>query len=178
MTGFFRNGSCQSDQSDRGNHSVCAVMTNEFLNFTKAKGNDLSTPNLKYGFPGLKQGDKWCLCAARWLEAKKEGIPLQVTLKSTHIRALEVTNDFNYRWKYRVLKCSAKLFKKQFTLLRSNESLTKELKLVVTSGKNKGCELIGLDGDVKRKSDKAYKLSDLEKIINQMPMRKAEMKGT
>ena len=94
LTGFYRNGTCQSDERDKGNHSVCAIMTQEFLEYTKTQGNDLSTPNPRYGFPGLKPGDKWCLCAARFLEAKQAGIKLKVKIDATSIRAVEVTSNF------------------------------------------------------------------------------------
>lgn len=97
MTGFFRDGTCTSNSQDRGNHSVCAELTKEFLEYTKSQGNDLTTPNPRYGFPGLKPGDKWCLCAARWLEAKRAGVNTIVDLEATHVRAKEVVNikEFN-----------------------------------------------------------------------------------
>lgn len=69
MTGFYRDGVCRTSQEDTGTHTVCAVLTKEFLEYSKAQGNDLTTPAPQYGFPGLKPGDKWCLCALRWLEA-------------------------------------------------------------------------------------------------------------
>ena len=90
MTGYFRNGCCDTNDSDRGSHTVCAVMTADFLSFSKARGNDLSTPRPEYGFPGLKPGDRWCLCAARWMEAYEAGMAPKVRLVSTHRRALEV----------------------------------------------------------------------------------------
>lgn len=177
ITGWYRDGSCKSDPKDLGNHSVCAILTDDFLNFTKAQGNDLSTPNPRYGFPGLKPKDKWCLCAARWLEAKRAGIELEVDLEATSIRALEVTNEFNLQWKYRVIKCSSDLYAKQLNELVSNQELSKDLKLVALPDKNtKGCHLIGLDGGVKNKQDSIFNLQDLEKIINSMPMRKEELK--
>lgn len=176
MTGWYRDGSCKSDPRDVGNHSVCSILTQEFLDFTKSQGNDLSTPNPRYGFPGLKPKDKWCLCAARWLEAKKAGIELEVDLEATSIRALEVTNAFDFKWKYRVLKCSFDLYPNQLSELSSNQDLTKDLKLVaVPDRKMKGCQLIGLDGGVKKESDGFYKLKDLEAIINSMPMRQEEL---
>jgi uncharacterized protein (DUF2237 family) len=89
-TGWFRNGCCQTDASDVGSHTVCAVMTAEFLEFSQAKGNDLSTPRPEFGFPGLKPGDRWCLCAARWLEAFEAGCAPKVNLKATHRRALQI----------------------------------------------------------------------------------------
>ena len=90
LTGFFRNGCCDTSAADRGSHTVCAVMTAEFLAFSKAAGNDLSTPAPQYGFPGLKPGDRWCLCAARWEEARRAGRAPKVRLVATHRRALEI----------------------------------------------------------------------------------------
>ncbi len=86
LSGYYRTGKCESDSSDRGNHSVCAVLTKDFLEFTKSRGNDLSTPNIRYSFPGLNPGDRWCLCANRWEEAKKFGITLEVDLEATALR--------------------------------------------------------------------------------------------
>jgi len=90
MTGFFRNGCCDTSEADQGSHTVCVVMTAEFLTFSKARGNDLSTPRPEFGFPGLKPGDRWCLCAARFLEAYQAGKAPRVRLAATHRRALEV----------------------------------------------------------------------------------------
>ena len=90
MTGFFRNGCCDTSDADRGSHTVCVVMTAEFLEFSKARGNDLSTPRPEFGFAGLKPGDRWCLCAARFGEAYQAGRAPRVKLTSTHRRALEV----------------------------------------------------------------------------------------
>lgn len=90
VTGFFRNGCCDTSDADRGSHTVCAVMTEEFLAFSKAAGNDLSTPRPEFGFAGLKAGDQWCLCAARWVEAFEAGKAPKVRLSSTHARALDV----------------------------------------------------------------------------------------
>lgn len=90
MTGFFRNGACDTCAEDTGSHTVCAVMTDEFLAFSKYVGNDLSTPAPQYGFEGLKAGDRWCLCAARFLQAHDEGCAPKVNLRATHQRALEV----------------------------------------------------------------------------------------
>ena len=90
VTGFFRNGCCDTNEMDRGSHTICAVMTAEFLEFSKAAGNDLSTPRPEFGFAGLKPGDQWCLCAARWVEALEAGKAPKVRLNSTHRRALEV----------------------------------------------------------------------------------------
>lgn len=90
MTGFFRNGACDTCAADQGSHTVCAVMTDEFLAFSKYLGNDLSTPRPEFGFAGLKAGDNWCLCASRFLQAHEEGCAPQVSLLSTHVRALEI----------------------------------------------------------------------------------------
>lgn len=89
MTGFFRNGCCDTSKEDRGSHTVCVVMTAEFLAFSAAAGNDLSTPRPEFGFAGLKPGDQWCLCAARWREALQAGRAPKVRLSCTHRRALE-----------------------------------------------------------------------------------------
>jgi uncharacterized protein (DUF2237 family) len=89
LTGFFRNGCCDTSREDVGSHTVCAVMTAEFLAFSKARGNDLSTPVPEYGFPGLKPGDRWCLCAPRWQEAHAAGQAPRVALRATHEGALE-----------------------------------------------------------------------------------------
>ncbi|HUH85600.1 MAG TPA: DUF2237 domain-containing protein [Stellaceae bacterium] len=89
VTGFFRNGCCDTSREDIGSHTVCAVMTAEFLAFSKARGNDLSTPMPEYGFPGLKPGDRWCLCAPRWQEALAAGQAPRVALRATHEGALE-----------------------------------------------------------------------------------------
>lgn len=90
ITGFFRNGCCDTCDDDQGSHTVCAVMTDEFLAFSKAVGNDLSTPRPEYGFAGLKAGDQWCLCAGRFLQAYNAGKAPRVRLISTHRRALEI----------------------------------------------------------------------------------------
>ena len=89
MTGFYRNGSCDTGTEDTGVHVVCAQVTEEFLSFTKTRGNDLSTPFPMSGFPGLKPNDKWCLCASRWKEALDAGVAPPVILSATHISALE-----------------------------------------------------------------------------------------
>ena len=89
-TGWYRNGSCETDESDGGRHVVCAKMTDEFLSFSKAMGNDLSTPRPEYNFPGLKSGDCWCLCAARWQEANEACIAPRVKLESCEESALEI----------------------------------------------------------------------------------------
>lgn len=89
MTGFYRDGYCQTGPGDFGVHVVCAEMTAEFLSYTKAQGNDLSTPVPMYQFPGLKPGDCWCLCASRWKQALDDGIAPPVRLAATHAAALE-----------------------------------------------------------------------------------------
>ena len=89
LTGYFRNGYCQTDERDRGSHVVASVMSEEFLKFTKSVGNDLSTPNPIYNFPGLKLGDRWCLCALRWKEAYNMGSAPFVILEATHEKALD-----------------------------------------------------------------------------------------
>ena len=91
-TGFFRDGFCRVTDEDPASHSVCAIMTDEFLEFSRSRGNDLSTPLIQFGFPGLKAGDKWCLCAARWKEAFDAGKAPAVLLESTHHLALEVVS--------------------------------------------------------------------------------------
>lgn len=90
VTGFFRDGHCNTCEEDAGSHTVCAVMTDEFLAFSKYVGNDLSTPKPEYHFAGLKAGDQWCLCAARFLQAHDEGCAPRINMAATHIRALEI----------------------------------------------------------------------------------------
>ncbi|MEM1234331.1 MAG: DUF2237 domain-containing protein [Pseudomonadota bacterium] len=90
LTGFFRDGACNTCAADQGSHTVCAVMTEEFLAYSKYVGNDLSTPRPEYRFPGLKPGDQWCLCAGRFMQAHEEGCAPNVKLEATHKRALEV----------------------------------------------------------------------------------------
>ena len=90
VTGFFRNGCCDTGPMDRGLHTVCALMTDEFLALSKYLGNDLSTPRPEFGFAGLKAGDRWCLCAARFLQAHDEGAAPKVRLRATHIRTLDI----------------------------------------------------------------------------------------
>jgi uncharacterized protein len=89
VTGFFRNGCCDTAPQDLGSHTVCAVMTAEFLAFSRARGNDLSTPRPEFGFPGLKPGDRWCLCAPRWQEAFQAGHAPRVVLQATEQGALD-----------------------------------------------------------------------------------------
>lgn len=90
VTGFFRNGCCDTGPADHGQHTVCAVMTDEFLAMSKYLGNDLSTPRPEYGFAGLKAGDRWCLCAGRFLQAHEEGAAPKVNLAATHQAALQL----------------------------------------------------------------------------------------
>ena len=89
MTGFFRDGYCNTNQMDEGTHVVCAVMTDAFLEFTRSRGNDLSTPRPEYKFPGLKAGDCWCLCALRWKEAHQAGVAPAIKPEATHEKILE-----------------------------------------------------------------------------------------
>ena len=91
LTGFFRNGCCETGPEDTGLHTVCAVMTAEFLAYSASVGNDLSTPQPAYGFPGLKPGDRWCLCAPRWKEALDAGFAPLVVLEATHEETLAIT---------------------------------------------------------------------------------------
>ena len=90
ITGFYRDGFCHTGPDDIGRHVVCAVVTDEFLAFSAARGNDLSTPRPEFGFPGLSAGDRWCLCAARWAEAHDAGQAPRVALTATHESALEL----------------------------------------------------------------------------------------
>jgi uncharacterized protein len=90
MTGFFRDGACNTCPQDTGSHTVCAVMTAEFLAYSKYVGNDLSTPRPEFAFAGLKPGDRWCLCASRFLQAADEGVAPRVHVAATHRRALEI----------------------------------------------------------------------------------------
>ncbi|MEI2582871.1 DUF2237 family protein [Scytonema sp. PRP1] len=92
ITGYYRDGFCNTGGMDYGMHVVCSQMTAEFLEFTKSRGNDLSTPMPEHQFPGLKEGDRWCLCAARWQEALEAGVAPPVILTATHPRALEVVS--------------------------------------------------------------------------------------
>lgn len=103
LTGFYRNGLCDTDPEDYGTHVVCALMTKEFLEFTKTRGNDLSTPRPEYNFPGLEPGDKWCLCALRWKEAYEHEAAPKVILKSTHEKALQYI-DLNILKEYALKK--------------------------------------------------------------------------
>ena len=98
MTGFARDGICHTGQEDIGSHTVCVQMTDAFLQYSLSRGNDLVTPAPEYDFPGLKEGDRWCMCASRWLAAAEDGVAPPVILEATHIRALQVTTlaDLEY----------------------------------------------------------------------------------
>ena len=100
-TGFFRNGLCDTCSEDRGVHTVCILATEEFLVFSKGAGNDLSTPRPEFNFPGLKPGNRWCLCAMRWKEAYEQGKAPPVFLESTHEKTLKIV-DFNILQQYAV----------------------------------------------------------------------------
>jgi uncharacterized protein (DUF2237 family) len=89
-TGFYRDGCCNTGPDDHGSHTVCIQASQEFLEYSRFRGNDLSTPMPEYGFPGVKVGQRWCLCAARWLEAHDQGMAPKVYLQSTHLKALEI----------------------------------------------------------------------------------------
>jgi uncharacterized protein (DUF2237 family) len=90
MTGYYRDGCCTTGDDDLGSHTVCTVVTKEFLEFQRGVGNDLSTPRPEYGFPGLQPGDRWCVVAARWRQAYESGVAAPVVLASTHERALDI----------------------------------------------------------------------------------------
>ena len=100
-TGFFRNGMCDTCSEDRGLHTICILATEEFLDFSKSVGNDLSTPNPEFNFPGVKPGNRWCLCAQRWKEAYEQGKAPPVCLESTHEETLKIV-DFNILQGYAV----------------------------------------------------------------------------
>ncbi len=90
LTGFFRDGCCNTNEHDLGSHTVCVQLTQEFLEYSRFRGNDLSTPRPEFGFPGLKAGQRWCLCAQRWLEAVEHNMAPRVFLRRTHVKALEI----------------------------------------------------------------------------------------
>ena len=92
LTGYFRNGCCDTDETDKGIHTVCVIVNQDFLLFSKAVGNDLSTPMPQYGFPGLKEGDRWCLCALRWKEALINNVAPKVVLEATNEKTLSIIN--------------------------------------------------------------------------------------
>lgn len=89
-TGWFRDGCCRTDENDRGSHTVCAKVTREFLEFSGRAGNDLVTPRPEFGFPGLKPGDSWCLCASRWMQAFEAGVAPPIRLEATHEKAMQI----------------------------------------------------------------------------------------
>jgi uncharacterized protein (DUF2237 family) len=90
LTGYFRDGCCNTERADVGSHTVCTRVTAEFLEYSRSRGNDLSTPRTEFGFPGLKPGDQWCLCAARWQEALEAGAAPRVILQATHAASLRI----------------------------------------------------------------------------------------
>jgi uncharacterized protein (DUF2237 family) len=90
LTGYFRDGCCNTEPADLGSHTVCVRVTAEFLQYSRSVGNDLTTPNEEFGFPGLRPGDQWCLCAARWQEALDAGVPPMVVLQATHAACLRI----------------------------------------------------------------------------------------
>ncbi|MHB1051986.1 MAG: DUF2237 family protein [Thiobacillus sp.] len=98
MTGFVRDGLCHTGQEDIGSHTICVQMTDAFLQYSLNRGNDLVSPAPEYDFPGLREGDRWCMCATRWLAAAEDGVAPPVILEATHIRALQVTTmaDLEY----------------------------------------------------------------------------------
>ena len=97
MTGFYRDGCCNTGPGDVGTHTVCSIMTDEFLEYSRSKGNDLITPRPEFDFPGLKAGDAWCLCAMRWEEARQAGCAPRVKLTSTNIKTLEMVEFKNLK---------------------------------------------------------------------------------
>ena len=97
MTGFYRDGCCNTGPGDVGTHTVCSIMTDEFLEYSRSKGNDLITPRPEFDFPGLKAGDAWCLCAMRWEEARQAGCAPRVRLTSTNIKTLEMVELENLK---------------------------------------------------------------------------------
>ena len=103
MTGFYRNGCCDTGPQDAGLHLICVEVTDEFLAFSKSVGNDLSTPIPEYQFPGLQEGDRWCLCAQRWSQALEAGMAPKVVLEATHISMLEFA-DLDVMREYSVVK--------------------------------------------------------------------------
>lgn len=97
LTGFYRDGCCRTGGEDMGVHVICAVMTEEFLSYSREQGNDLVTPRPEWGFPGLRPGDRWCLCASRWAEALDAGLAPPVVLAATHLSALEFASEADLR---------------------------------------------------------------------------------
>ncbi|TPN88677.1 DUF2237 family protein [Aquimarina algicola] len=104
LTGYFRDGYCKTRKDDVGTHVICAIMTQEFLEYTKSMGNDLSTPVPYWNFPGLHAGDKWCLCVSRWLQAEKEGKAPPVILESCHQKSIEFVDiELLKKYQYEVI---------------------------------------------------------------------------
>ena len=97
ITGFYRDGCCNTEKADTGSHTVCTRVTAEFLEFSSKMGNDLSTPRSEFGFPGLRPGDQWCLCAARWQQAFEAGVAPKVVLQATHAAALRLVKLANLK---------------------------------------------------------------------------------
>lgn len=95
MTGFTRTGKCETNEYDEGTHLICATVTDEFLAYTKSKGNDLSSPSPQYGFPGLKHGDNWCLCVFRWVQARRDGVAPPVVLSATNRESINYLRQFS-----------------------------------------------------------------------------------
>jgi uncharacterized protein (DUF2237 family) len=93
MTGWKRDGKCNTDENDQGTHTVCAQVTDEFLEYTNSQGNDLTTPNDQFKFPGLKEGDKWCLCALRWKQAHEAGVAPLIDLNATNRKTLDYIDE-------------------------------------------------------------------------------------
>ncbi len=101
VTGFFRNGCCDTDERDYGQHTVCAVMTDEFLAFSKRTGNDLTTPRPEWDFPGLKAGDRWCVCLSRWMQALDAGVAPKIIPESCHesvLKEVDLKTLIGYAW--------------------------------------------------------------------------------
>ncbi|GHB50296.1 hypothetical protein GCM10008106_33900 [Mongoliitalea lutea] len=102
LTGYYRNGCCETGEEDLGTHTVCAIMTDDFLQFSLSRGNDLITPRPEWAFPGLKAGDRWCLCASRWMEAYRVGLAPEVVLEATHEKTLTyITLEELVKYSYR-----------------------------------------------------------------------------
>lgn len=102
LTGYYRNGCCETGEEDLGTHTVCAIMTDDFLQFSLSRGNDLITPRPEWAFPGLKAGDRWCLCASRWMEAYRVGLAPDVVLEATHEKTLTyITLEELVKYSYR-----------------------------------------------------------------------------
>ena len=135
LTGYFRDGYCRTDKSDYGSHTICVIVTKEFLEFSKRNGNDLITPQPKYLFPGLKAGDKWCLCASRWQEALEAGCAPKVELEATDEKALQIIKMKD--------KATMKNFPPLKHLAGDGQGVSKkQLNLLLSLNKNKLCGII------------------------------------